>query len=75
MEQLGTDWDGLIVHDDTYVVDGEDVVVLARYTATNKATGKASPSASPTTSSSAADSSSDSSSSSTPPKSVTPCPA
>jgi hypothetical protein len=27
-------------HDDTYVVDGERVVVLARYTARNKATGK-----------------------------------
>ena len=34
------EWDGWIVHDDTYVVDGENVVVLARYTATNKATGK-----------------------------------
>jgi uncharacterized protein len=40
MEQLGRDWDGWIAHDDTYVVDGENVVVLARYTATNKATGK-----------------------------------
>ena len=35
------DWDGWTAHDDTYVVDGENVVVLARYTATNKATGKA----------------------------------
>ncbi len=34
------EWDDFIVHDDTYVVDGENVVVLARYTATNKATGK-----------------------------------
>lgn len=40
MEQLGRDWDGWTAHDDTYVVDGENVVVLARYTATNKATGK-----------------------------------
>jgi ketosteroid isomerase-like protein len=40
MEQLGRDWDNWIAHDDTYVVDGEYVVVLARYTATNKATGK-----------------------------------
>ena len=40
MEALAQDWDGWMVHDDTYVVDGEDVVVLARYTATNKATGK-----------------------------------
>ncbi|MGX1915614.1 nuclear transport factor 2 family protein [Streptomyces phaeochromogenes] len=41
MEKLGQDWDGWTAHDDTYVVDGENVVVLARYTATNKATGKA----------------------------------
>ena len=34
------DWDGWTAHDDTYVVDGENVVVLARYTAVNKATGK-----------------------------------
>jgi ketosteroid isomerase-like protein len=40
MERLGREWDDWIVHDDTYVVDGEDVVVLARYTATNKATGR-----------------------------------
>ena len=40
MEQLGADWDDWTAHDDTYVVDGENVVVLARYTATNKATGK-----------------------------------
>ncbi|MFF8190512.1 nuclear transport factor 2 family protein [Streptomyces bobili] len=40
MEKLGRDWDGWTAHDDTYVVDGEDVVVLARYSATNKATGK-----------------------------------
>lgn len=40
MEILGRDWDGWAAHDDTYVVDGENVVVLARYTATNKATGK-----------------------------------
>ena len=40
MEKLGADWDNWAAHDDTYVVDGENVVVLARYTATNKATGK-----------------------------------
>ncbi|KQR23491.1 nuclear transport factor 2 family protein [Microbacterium sp. Leaf151] len=40
MEILGRDWDGWAAHDDTYVVDGENVVVLARYTATNKATNK-----------------------------------
>ncbi|WP_327360620.1 MULTISPECIES: nuclear transport factor 2 family protein [unclassified Streptomyces] len=40
MEQLGKSWDGWAAHDDTYVVDGENVVVLARYTATNKATDK-----------------------------------
>ncbi|WP_246101155.1 nuclear transport factor 2 family protein [Streptomyces cyaneus] len=41
MEKLGQDWDDWIAHDDTYVTEGENVVVLARYTATNKATGKA----------------------------------
>ncbi|MCX5425913.1 nuclear transport factor 2 family protein [Streptomyces sp. NBC_00078] len=40
MEQLGKEWDDWAAHDDTYVVDGENVVVLARYTAVNKATGK-----------------------------------
>ena len=40
MEKLGTAWDGWTAHDDTYVVDGEDVVVLARYTARHRATGK-----------------------------------
>ena len=40
MEKLGGDWDDWIVHDDTYVVDGENVVVLARYTAVHKGTGK-----------------------------------
>jgi ketosteroid isomerase-like protein len=40
MESLARDWDDWVAHDDTYVVDGENVVVLARYTATNKATGR-----------------------------------
>jgi len=40
MEALGRDWDGWTAHDDRYVVDSENVVVLARYTARNKATGK-----------------------------------
>ena len=40
MQQLGKDWSEWIAHDDAYVVDGENVVVLARYTARNKATGK-----------------------------------
>ncbi|MFJ6728387.1 nuclear transport factor 2 family protein [Streptomyces sp. NPDC091281] len=39
-EQLAAAWDDWITHDDTYVVDGERVVVLGRYTARNKATGK-----------------------------------
>ena len=39
MEALGREWDGWTAHDDTYVVDGEDVVVLARYTATHRVTG------------------------------------
>jgi ketosteroid isomerase-like protein len=40
MERLAEEWDDWIVHDDTYVADGENVVVLARYTSTNKATRK-----------------------------------
>jgi ketosteroid isomerase-like protein len=40
MEKLGAEWEGWAAHDDTYVVEGENVVVLARYTARNKATGK-----------------------------------
>ena len=40
MEILGRDWDGWAAHDDAYVVDGENVVVLARYTATHRGTGK-----------------------------------
>jgi ketosteroid isomerase-like protein len=40
MEALAREWDDWTAHDDTYVVDGENVVVLARYTAVNKATRK-----------------------------------
>ncbi|BEL06291.1 nuclear transport factor 2 family protein [Actinoplanes sichuanensis] len=40
MEKLGADWDDWTAHDDTYVTEGENVVVLARYTAVNKATGR-----------------------------------
>lgn len=40
MERLAEEWDGWAAHDDHYVVDGENVVVLARYTATHLATGK-----------------------------------
>lgn len=40
MEVLGRDWDGWTAHDDNYVVDGENVVVLARYTATHRKTGR-----------------------------------
>ncbi|WP_410614470.1 nuclear transport factor 2 family protein [Amycolatopsis sp. lyj-109] len=40
MEKLGQDWENWTAHDDTYVADGENVVVLARYTATHKVTGK-----------------------------------
>jgi len=39
MERLGQDWDGWTAHDDTYIVEGENVVVLARYTASHRATG------------------------------------
>jgi uncharacterized protein len=38
MEALGREWEGWTAHDDHYVVQGEDVVVLARYTATNRET-------------------------------------
>jgi len=41
MGQLAAAWDDWVTHDDTYVVDGERVVVLARYSAINRATGKA----------------------------------
>ena len=41
MEQLAAAWDSWVTHDDTYIVDGERVVVLARYSAVNKATAKA----------------------------------
>nr|WP_179278508.1 nuclear transport factor 2 family protein [Rhodococcus sp. 06-418-1B] len=41
MEKLGAEWNDWAAHDDTYVVDGENVVVLARYTASHKQTGKA----------------------------------
>lgn len=40
MEALERDWDGWTAHDDAYVIDAEDVVVLARYTATHKVTRK-----------------------------------
>jgi ketosteroid isomerase-like protein len=40
MEKLAHDWEGWAAHDDTYVVDGENVVVLARYTATHRQSGK-----------------------------------
>lgn len=40
MEKLAADWDEWTAHDDLYVVDGENVVVLARYTARHKTTGK-----------------------------------
>ncbi|MFI2719170.1 nuclear transport factor 2 family protein [Streptomyces collinus] len=40
MEKLGEDWHGWTAHDDTYVANGENVVVLARYTATHRATGR-----------------------------------
>jgi uncharacterized protein len=40
MEKLAAEWDDWAAHDDTYVVDGENVVVLARYIARNRATGK-----------------------------------
>jgi len=41
MAKLESHWDEWTAHDDTYVVDGENVVVLARYTARHRSTGKA----------------------------------
>ncbi|MFD0262061.1 nuclear transport factor 2 family protein [Kitasatospora indigofera] len=40
MERLAADWVDWTAHDDSYVVDGENVVVLARYTARHRTTGK-----------------------------------
>lgn len=40
MEKLGAEWEGWAAHDDQYVVEDENVVVLARYTATHRSTGK-----------------------------------
>ncbi|MBV6697806.1 nuclear transport factor 2 family protein [Kitasatospora aureofaciens] len=40
MERLAAEWQSWTAHDDTYVVAGENVVVLARYTAVHKTTGK-----------------------------------
>ncbi|MEV7135929.1 nuclear transport factor 2 family protein [Arthrobacter sp. NPDC093128] len=39
MEILGIDWEAWAAHDDDYIVEGENVVVLARYTAKHRATG------------------------------------
>ena len=41
MENLASVWDDWTAHDDTYVVEGENVVVLARYTARHRTTSKA----------------------------------
>jgi ketosteroid isomerase-like protein len=40
MERLAADWEGWTAHDDTYIAEGENVVVLGRYTARNKTTGQ-----------------------------------
>lgn len=40
MERLAADWSDWTAHDDTYISEGENVVVLARYTATHRVTGK-----------------------------------
>lgn len=40
MKRLAAAWEGWAAHDDTYITEGENVVVLARYTARNRATGK-----------------------------------
>ena len=41
METLAAEWDDWTAHDDTYVVEGENVVVLARYTGRHRTTSKA----------------------------------
>ena len=41
MEKLAAEWDDWTAHDDTYVVEGENVVVLARYTGWHRTTSKA----------------------------------
>ncbi|MFB8200264.1 nuclear transport factor 2 family protein [Kitasatospora purpeofusca] len=38
MDRLAAEWEDWTAHDDRYVVDGEEVVVLARYTAVHRAT-------------------------------------
>ncbi|MEU6238086.1 nuclear transport factor 2 family protein [Kitasatospora sp. NPDC047058] len=38
MDRLADDWEDWTAHDDRYVVDGENVVVLARYTAVHRTT-------------------------------------
>ncbi|WP_406194481.1 nuclear transport factor 2 family protein [Kitasatospora sp. NBC_01560] len=38
MERLAAEWEDWAAHDDRYVADGENVVVLARYTAVHRAT-------------------------------------
>ena len=40
MKALAREWEDWTAHDDTYLAGRENVVVLARYTATNKSTGK-----------------------------------
>jgi uncharacterized protein len=38
--KFGDDWEGFTAHDDSYIAAGDNVVVLARYTARNITTGK-----------------------------------
>jgi ketosteroid isomerase-like protein len=40
MEKLEEGWQDWTAHDDTYIADGENVVVLARYTAVHRTTRK-----------------------------------
>jgi ketosteroid isomerase-like protein len=40
LARLAAEWDGFAAHDDRYITDGEDVVVLARYTGRHSGTGK-----------------------------------
>ena len=71
MEKLASEWDDWSAHDDTYVVEGENVVVLARYTARTGPPARPWLCGWPITSACEADSSSASNSSWTPRSSAT----
>ena len=73
LARLAAEWDGFAAHDDRYITDGEDVVVLARYTGRHHGTGKELDVQVAITTRCAAERSSASSSSSTPRSSARRC--